>query len=445
MRKLLGMTLILTLALLVACVQPGPAAQPQAPEQEPVQEPKEEAVPAEAGVSGTIRVGTWESDALALDLWDEIIASYTEENPDVDVKLEAVPDAYEDKLLVQIAAGEAPDIFQVGDGSVAKFIQREAVQPLHPYITGDNPLDQSQFFPNVLAIGQQGETTYLLPKDYSPLLVYYNKHLFDEAGVDYPQDGWTYEEFLATARALTVDENGDGEIDRWGVQLPASWDRAVMPFVFAHGGTTINADGTQATGHMNSPETVEAIEFYVDLYREHHVAPTPEEMQAYAGVDLFQSGLVAMWWHGRWPLRDFIENPELNFGTVGLPEADKAANTICWAGFGLYSGSDNEGAAWDFLKYLAAGDGAQVFARHAFTAVQPIAEAQGLSEDEYNAPIVDDLENVMPPPDLTTPFYGECVGSKFSQAIEQLLIEGGDVQQVLDDAAAQADDCLATK
>lgn len=379
-------------------------------------------------VSGTIRVGSWESGD-ALEPWNNAIAAFEAEYPQVEVQLEAVPQGYGDKLLTQFAAGTAPDIFMVGDGDVARFIQRGAIQPLDPYIAGEDPLDMDVFFPGVLAIGQMEGETYLMTKDYSPLVIYYNKALFDAAGVEYPQPGWTWDDFLVTAQALTLDQDGDGEVDQWGIQLPDHWGdplwwRGMSPLVFQNGGDILGPDGQTTTGYMNNPETVEAVQFYVDLFNEYQVAPTRADLEALAGVDLFQAGRVAMLWTGRWPLKDFSKNPKLNFGTVGLPKGEQHANSICWAGFAMYSESENKDAAWAFLKYIAAEDGAQEFAKYAFTAVQPIAELQGLTDDPYDGPIVEDLEYLHPLPAFRSMFFAECVEKNFKEGLEQLLIVG---------------------
>ena len=466
-KKMLLSVLVLVTILLAACAQPTPqviekevVVEKEVPvtvevEKEVVVEKKVIetvevvviATPVPPKVSGTIRVGSWESGG-ALDPWDKTIKKFEAEYPAVTVQLEAVPDAYGDKLLTQFAAGDAPDIFMVGDGDVAKFVKKGAIELLDPYVTGDSPLDLDVFFPGVLAIGQLEGKTYLMTKDFSPLVLYYNKTLFDEAGVAYPQEGWTWDDFVATAQALTLDKDGDGQTDQWGIQLPCHWGdplwwRGMSPFVFQNGGDILDAEGKTTTGYMNSPETVGAVEFYVDLFNKHKVAPTKADIEALAGVDLFQTGIVAMLWTGRWPLKDFIANPALNFATIGLPKGKVNANSICWAGFAMYSQGKNKDTAWEFLKFIAAENGAQEFARYAFTPVKSIAELQGLTEDRFNAPIVKDLEYLHSLPCFRTIHFGECVEKNFKEALEKLLIEGGDAQAALDDAAAKADACLA--
>ena len=147
-------------------------------------------------IMGTIRIGSWDSGP-ALEPFNAAIKSFEAANPEAKVQLESVPTEYGPKLLTQFAAGTAPDVFQVGDGDVSTFAAQGVLEPLDPYITGDNPLDMDVFFPGVAAIGKVGDQTYLLTKDYSPLVLFYNKKLFDAAGVAYPTAEWTWDDMRA--------------------------------------------------------------------------------------------------------------------------------------------------------------------------------------------------------------------------------------------------------
>lgn len=442
------LAIFVVVGLLLASCGPAPTAAPEIVKQTVVKEVEKvvTAVPPEPKIKGTIRVGSWESGG-ALEPWNNAIKGFEAKYPGVKVNLEAVPDAYGDKLLTQFAAGTAPDVFMVGDGDVAKFVGKGAVQDLDPYITGDNPLDLNVFYPGPFSIGQLQGKTYLMTKDYSPLVIFYNKTLFDEAKVPYPAENWTWDDFLATAQALTKTD-ASGNITQWGIQLPDSWGDAVWfrgmsPLIYQNGGKIIGDDGKKASGFMNSPETVEAVQFYVDLFNKHKVAPNKTDLTALQGVDLFQTGKVAMLWNGRWPIKDFQKNTALNFSTAGLPMKKQHGNSICWAGFAMYAKGQNKDTAWAFLKYIAAEEGAQQFAKYALTAVKPVAELQGLDQDPYNAAIIKDLAYVVPLPELTNPAFGECAETPFKAALEKLLLQGGEVQAALDEAAAKADACLA--
>ncbi len=394
--------------------------------------------------SGEISVGSWEGgDALAP--WDAAIAAFEKAYPDIKVNFEPVPSGYGDKLLANMAAGTAWDVYMVGDGDVAKFVGQGIVEPLDPYISGPDGFDlTTTFFPGVAAFGQIGGETYLLTKDFSPLVLYYNKDMFDAAGVAYPTPDWTWDDLLAAAQALT-----DG--DHWGIQLPDSWGdwlwtRGIVPILAQNGAQMMSDDGKTAEGYVNSEAMVAAVQWYVDLFKKYKVAPTNADVASFSGADLFTSGQVAMLWTGRWPLGDYKKIEGFNFGTMGLPAGPVGkGNTLCWAGFAMNSASKNKDAAWTFLKFIAAGDGAKEFANYAFTAVQAIANEQGLADDPYDGPIVADLENAVPIPDSYSPYAGECVITPFQQHLETVFLEDVSVQDAMDATAKEAQDCLDSK
>ncbi len=395
---------------------------------------------ANAQGSGTIRVTTWESGD-SLEPWNNAIAAFEAEYPDINVELEPVPQEYGTKLLAQMAAGTAPDVFQVGDGDVARFVREGIIEPLDPLIEADPDFSMDVFFPGVASFGQIGGETYLLTKDYSPLVLYYNKDHFDAAGLEYPNPDWTWDDLLAAAQALTTE-------DRWGFMLPNSWGdwlwtRGILPILVQNGAHLLSEDGLTAEGVLNSEAAVAAVQWYVDLFQKYGVAPTSEDVAAYAGTDFFANGLASMMWTGRWPLKDWRAIDGFNFGTMGLPAGPAGeGNTLCWAGLAINAASENKDAAWTFLKYIAAGDGAAEFANYAFTAVIAVAEDQGLIDDEYDGPIINNLLNVAPIPEALSPFATECVITPFQQNLERVFLEDVPVQEAMDAAAAEAQTCL---
>jgi len=411
-------------------------------------------------LSGTVRLGTWDTGA-GLVVWDTILGHFKEAYPNVTVQFEPVPQDYGTKLLAQFASNSAPDVFQVGDGDVAKYASLGVVENLDPYISGDNGFDPSIMYPGVYAFGQMGGSTYFLTKDYSPLILHYNKDLFDAAGVAAPAAGWTWDDFLATAQALTLDGNGNNaaspdfdpsNIVQWGVQLPDAWGdllwtRGILPIIYQNGGSLISEDGTTTTGYMNGPETVAAIQAYVDLVEKYHVAPSATDIASFSGVDLFANQQVAMLWNGIWAINGYEAGDSaltFNWGTSQLPTGSAgAANALCWAGFAMNAGSQNKEAAWAFLKYITAGEGAQDFADYALTPVQSIAESQGLVDDQYKGPVMADLENVKQIPDFMTPYWADCGDKFFKQELETVLSGDVTVQAAMDKAASEADSCLA--
>jgi multiple sugar transport system substrate-binding protein len=408
------------------------------------------ATPEPATVTGTIRVGSWDSGD-GLKPLNAAAADFQAAYPGVKVQVESVPQGYGDKLLAEFASGTQPDVMQVGDGDPSNFASKGGLEPLDDYIsgkTGSNPLDTSVFYPAVFNIGKVSGKTYLVTKDYSPLVLFYNKKLFDAAGVAYPTDKWTWDDLLAAAQKLTV--SAGGKTTQWGIELPdgwgaSNWTRGIQPIIYQNGGSLISPDGKTSTGYVNSDATIAAIQWYVDLFNKFKVAPTDAQVAALSGQDLFQTQKVAMLWTGRWPISGYQADPKLNFGVAQLPTGTQRGNSICWSGYAMSSKSANKLTAWAFLKFVASGQGAQEFAKYALTADKQIADLQGLTTDPLNAPIMADLANVKPLEILSNLNYNTCVDGPLATAIQTYILKGGDLKALLTDVATKADSSCLNK
>jgi len=408
--------------------------------------PEPEEPPAE-GAKTILRVGTGDSGE-GLNPHQEIIARFEEANPDILVQLEAVAGRdYYTRLLTQIAAGDAPDIMQVGDDAVPMFVGRGAFLPLDDFITGDYPLDTSIYLPGVLEPGQWEGQQWLLAKDFTPLGVYYNKAIFDEYGVEYPQDGWTWEDLLEKAQALTLDTDDDGNTDIWGIQLTANWTTGFEYWIAAAGGQLISDDGTQFLGYMDSPESIEAVQFFADLYNVYQVAPPPADFNLWAGGNAeFDNGKAAMRLFGRWPQAGYKDNPNVDLGVVGVPAGEELANILFWGGFGIFSGSENPEAAWRFLKFYVGEEGSEVWKDWAIPPVASVAEEAGLTEDPIEGVWIAELDHLAPRAYVFTPYWGETADPALRKALETVLIDPeADVTEVMKTAAQEAQAALDEK
>lgn len=395
------------------------------------------------GTKTVLRVGTGDSGE-GLTPHFRIIEQFEAANPDIQVQLEPVGSGdYYARILTQIAAGDPPDLLQIGDDAVPMFVDKGAFVELDPYIAGaDYPLDTSIYLPGVLAPGQWNGRQYLLAKDFSPLAVYYNKKLFDAAGLPYPKDGWTWEEFLDTAQKLTVVE-GDRTV-QWGVQLPAAWTTGFEYWVAAAGGSLISADGTTFTGYMDSPEVQAAVQFYADLYNKHKVAPPPADMNSFGGGNSeFENGTAAMRIFGRWPQSGLKSNPNIDLGVAGMPVGQKRANVLFWGGFGISALSENKDAAWRFLRYYTGQEGAEVWKDWALPTVTAVAESSGLSTDPIEGGWINELNYLAPRAYVFTPFWGQTADPALRRVLETVILDpNADVAATLQAAAQEAQSAL---
>ncbi len=400
--------------------------------------------PLPEGAKIVLRVGTGDSgEGLTPHL--KIIEMFEAENPDIQVQLEPVGSGdYYARILTQIAAGDPPDLLQIGDDAVPLFVDKGAFVALDQWITSaEYPLDTGIYLPGMLEPGQWNGGQYLLPKDYSPLAVYYNKTLFDAAGVAYPQEDWTWDDFLSAAQALTISD-ADGKTTQWGVQLPGAWTTGFEYWVAAAGGRLISEDGSTFLGAMDSPEVQEAVQFYADLYNKHKVAPPPADMNAFGGGNSeFDNGVAAMRIFGRWPQAGMKQNPAIDLGIASMPAGKVRANVLFWGGFGISSLSTHPEAAWRFLSYYVGAQGAEVWKDWALPAVASVADEAGLTTDPIEGVWIGELYHLAPRAYVSTPFWGQTADPALHRVLETVILQpDADVAALLSTAAADAQKAL---
>ena len=409
--------------------------------------PPEPAQPPAEGAKIILRVGTGDSGD-GLNPHQTIIANFEKENPDILVQLEAVAGSdYYNRLLTQIAAGDAPDIIMVGDDSVAMFVDKGAYLPLDDFLTGPNPLDTGIYLKGAVDPGQWKGKQWLLPKDFGPLGVYYNKKIFDQYGVAYPVDGWTWDDMVKTAQDLTKDLDGDGKTDLWGIQATADWTSGFEYYVAAAGGRLISEDGTKVVGYMDSPETIAAAQFLADLYNKYKVAPPPAQLGGWAGNNPeFENGKAAMRLFGRWPEAGLKANPNVDLGLVGVPVGKVRANVSFWGGFGISSTTKHPEETWRFLRYYAGEPGAQVWKDWALPAVTSVAEEAGYTTDPIDGVWISELDYLTPRAYKFTPYWNDVLSPALQTALQTLLIDPqADVTATMQKAAQDAQAALDEK
>jgi multiple sugar transport system substrate-binding protein len=369
---------------------------------------------------------------------NDLLAAFEKDNPDIQVQLEPINFGdYYARLKTEIAAGSPPDIVQIGDDAVPDFVSNGAMVDLGPYITGKNGIDTSIYLPGLLDPGKYQGKQYFLPKDYSPLIVYYNKKVFDQYKVDYPKDGWTWDDFLKTAQALTKPDDGV-----WGVQLPGPWTSGFEYWIAAADGRLISEDGKTFIGNFDSPAVAKAVQFYGDLYNKYKVAPPPADLQAFGGGNAeFDNGKAAMRIFGYWPKSGMLTNTNISLGVVGLPKGDKRANVLFWGGFGITAASKNQDAAWRLLSFYTSAKAAETWKNWALPAVKSVADAA--SFDPLDKVFVNELNYLAPRAYTFTDKWGSTADPALRKVLEKVIIDPNtDVKAALAEGAKEAQAAL---
>lgn len=302
-----------------------------------------------------LRVANWGGPALDPDflkLEREIREGFEARNPGVTVRIENIPGdgQYVPKLLMMFVSGTAPDVMHLDASYSAIFINNNLLMDLAPLIDGDRTFKLDDYFDNVVAIARRGERVFAIPLDFTPVVMYYNKRLFDEARVEHPRPGWTWEEFLEKARALTVRDTSRRRTTQYGlnfINVMSLW----APWIWLNGGDVLSPDGRIASGHFDGEQTVGAIRFLVSLIREHGVAPSLSESTA-AGVDLFRTGRAAMNVAGHWMMIEYRKD-QLDIGVAPLPTNTGRPETVIYeAGLAINRSTRQRDLAWEYIKYM---------------------------------------------------------------------------------------------
>ncbi len=290
-----------------------------------------------------LRMTSWQSPAEnALDL--PAIREFERIHPGVRVENDPVSNQaeYREKIVTSIVSGSPPDVFLMDNIDVPAFTNEHVVLDLRPFASRVD-LDLDLFHPMALEVFSRGDAVYAFPKGFSPVVLYYNRDLFDAAGIAYPEDQWTQDEFRSVAKALTRDIDGDGVIDQWGVAIPRPF-YAWQGVIWSAGGDILTVDGRSASGPgaLDSKETIAALEFLTSLVTRDSVAPKPEAFRAVTGNEtrLFYSGRLGLLASGHWlipVLRMHASAGRVRFGVVSYPRAPgaRAATPVFAAGWAV--------------------------------------------------------------------------------------------------------------
>ncbi len=192
----------------------------------PVAAPSGQPVTLELSVWGM----PWEND-----LYTKVyIPEFERQNPGIKVRFQHFDD-YTNRILLSVAGNIAPDVIRMNIDFSAGWIRRGVNLPLDKYIDGPDGVDREDFLP----VCWEGVTwegkTYGIPQDINMIGLFYNKKLFDAAGMKYPDASWTWEDLKNAQERLTKDKDGDGHPEVVGVEMP--WNLfPYRAFVYQAGG-----------------------------------------------------------------------------------------------------------------------------------------------------------------------------------------------------------------
>jgi multiple sugar transport system substrate-binding protein len=356
MKKML-MVLWIAAMMLVACGG-SPATDTPAPTNiPPTVTPLQEQPPEPEGESVTIRftVFDWERS-----LYEDLIGAFEEANPDIDVQIVSANEVlglqgltdfdFPDDAFRRLVS--AADV--VAQSASREQVQEGLVRDLTPFIEADPNFQSSDFYANALERHQWEGGIWSLPTTLSVQLIFFNKDAFDEAREPYPEVGWSWDDFLVKAEAVTAGE-GD-QVTLWGF-VPA--DTTHRTLVESRVGLVIDDSSDPPTPRLDEPDVVDAVRWYANLFLEDQVAPYFEPQEETEDLSLPEEQvLIDKGQAGMWPDSDIVwwyRNQQGNVGAVPFPvdSPNDQSTPIGTTAVSMSAGTRQPQAAWRFLDFLS--------------------------------------------------------------------------------------------
>ena len=303
-------------------------------------------------------------DLAELAAYQTIVAAFEKGHPEVDVTLIHIPSDgdYRARLAADFTTGQPPDVFLLNYRRYASFAARGVLEPVGDYLAHSTLIHESDFYAEALDPFRWKGALTCLPQNISSLAVYYNADLFAAAGWPLPSAEWTRDDFLQAALALTLDTDGDGVTDQYGVGVEPTLIR-VAPFIWQGRGELVAPTVAPRRLALNTAEALRAVQWFVDLQTAHHVAPDAVAEASEDSETRFMNGRLGMYLDSRRAVPSFRAAITFEWDVAPLPQdKGRRANVLHADAYCLSAVAADKNAAWQFIEYANSVEGQTVMA-----------------------------------------------------------------------------------
>lgn len=302
----------------------------------------------------TITYACWDSNQAAL--IETMAAEFEEANPDINIEISVNGWAdYWTALEAAATGGSLPDTFWMHSNNIYYYGSNDQLLDLTDYIEESDVVDLANYPEGLNSIYNIEGKQYAIPKDYDTIALWYNKTLFDEAGISYPDETWTWDTMKDAARKLTKDDGS-----QYGFCAGLHNQEGYYNFVYQNGGEIITSD--RASGYAQEA-TISGIEEYFSYVKE---GLSPEIYDDQARAQAIENGLCAMGLFGSWNLSGFAASEFMNenFDCTVLPMSNDGGRATIFNGLGnaIAANTEHPQEAWRWVEYLSSEAGQK---RHA--------------------------------------------------------------------------------
>jgi multiple sugar transport system substrate-binding protein len=345
-------------------------------------------------------------------VYEGLAQTFMEENPDIEVTTDREGSDFE-KFVTMIAGGTPPDVGFATLYNWPSFAERNIFLPLDDFIEQDS-YDLDDFYEQIITpyryngeVFGEGEL-YGLPKEIAIRAMYYNKDIFEEAGVELPtaDEPWDWDRFIEMTEATTKEEGG--RIRQYGYIQDVRWTFWQI-WAWSAGGSPVDDLYNPTTSTLDDPAVLEGYQVFTDFVTKLKTAPSAAVTADQGHAEMFAAGLGASYNNGRWMVPLFRES-DFAWDVMPMPMKTERAQTLSGSMFGICDGTENPDAAWKLLSYVVGEEGQT---RMTGTGLllpsrKSVAESDlflNSTPPENNQIFLDELEFAKPLP--LTPIYPE--------------------------------------
>lgn len=436
----LSLALILSLTLFTGCgntAKPADTSAPAATTTKPA-----ETTAAEEPV--TLKFMEYTASGSQEETLNNMIAEFEKQNKDIKIQVEVLAYAdYFTKLSTVLSSeSSTPDVFELGYENFVTYASKGALKDLSPTIANDKDFKASTFKRLAYdAFNYQGKQ-YGVPEDYSAVVLFYNKTLFDAKGVPYPTASWTWKDELAAAQKLTDAKNGI-----WGTYAPIQFYEFYKT-IAQNGGSIWGSDGKSVT--IDNQACVDAFQWMIDKASKYKVSPPLNDdtfSQPDADLNAFAAGKLAMLRGGTWNFGRFADMKD-KWDIALEPGNTNKAHHVFVDGLVVSSKTKYADAAWKFIKFMSSSDYCVSLRIEKGWSIAAVDNPQAMDAYYKQVPpeskkvVTDTLDSLVLPPvgpipekwnDLQTAVGGEIDKAKLGQEDVQTALKNakGKIEELL--------------
>lgn len=324
-----------------------------------------------------IRFASWD-DSESLENQQKLVDNFNQSQDKIEVVMEAYGDDFDTKIAAGMGSKDAPDVMYMWNYPA----YYKGLENLNPYIDKEGKEYKENFYETLWEYNSMNGEIYGIPVGYTTHVLYYNKDLFDKAGVEYPTDNWTWDDLKKAAKKI---KEGNSEVAGFSFsRKPDPYDFEM--YLWSNGSSYSDEKGV-LKGNIDNEKSLKVFKLFQEMEKEGIAIATES-----GGADEMIGGKVAMFINGAWSIGRFDE-AKLQYGMVKLPKFDKpSVSILSSSGLSMSKDSSHKDQAWEFIKYWTGEELNKARLSYELPVLKSVVESEKVKEDTSKKVFFDMLE-----------------------------------------------------